>query len=566
MNGVTYEEVMQALRNADAAGDTAAAQRLAEIADQLASAPSAKPTFRERAQEFIASGALRPELSRPEVLSELGRQAGLAGRYAIEGVGGVADFLAAPIRGAINLVAPESMQTRPLAPQIANALNLPTPQTEIERVVGEATRGAAGAGTGVGLARAAQPATQIGQRLKQLFTAAPGTQITSAGTAGAGSSFAQEMGLDESAQLAAGVVAGLVPAVATASATRNLKNVPPQTRKIIDEARVAGYTLPPSQTNPSLTNKVIESLSGKIKTNQAAAIRNQEVTNNMAKKALGIPQDQPLTVDTLKTLRAGAGSAYDNLAAIGEVRPGPEYAKRLDKIVEPYVKAAQGFPDVRPNPIIDEIRNLKSDSFSAEAGISQIRVLREAADTAYAAGNKALGKAYKDAAGAIEDALETQAKQMGSAIPQEILKEFRDARKLIAKTYSVERALNDASGNVVATNLAAQLKRGAPLESELRSIARTAQAFPKSVQSVDQMAQSLPLSPLDIGTAVIGYGTLGPFGTAGLVARPAARGMIMSSPYQSIFGRPGGVMASQVRTPEELLTGGLLGTQYGLNR
>lgn len=565
MNGVTYEEVMQALRNADAAGDTAAAQRLAEIADQLASAPQPEPTFRERAQEFVASGGLRPELSRPEVLSELARQAGLAGRYAIEGVGGVADLLAAPIRGAINLVAPESMQARPLAPQIANALNLPTPETETERVVGEATRGVASAGTGIGLARAAQPATQIGQRLRQLFTAAPGTQLTSAGAAGAGSSFAQEMGLDESAQLAAGVVAGLVPAIATASATKNLKNVPPQTRKIIDEAREAGYTLPPSQTNPSLTNKVIESLSGKIKTNQAAAQRNQEVTNNMAKKALGIPQDQPLTVETLKTIRAGAGSAYDNLAAIGEVRPGPEYAKKLDKIIEPYVKAAQGFPDVKPNPVIDEIKNLKSDVFPAEAGIAQIRVLRESADTAYAAGNKALGKAYKDAAGAIEDSLEAQAKKLGSAIPQEILKEFRDARKLIAKTYSVERALNDASGNVVATNLAAQLKRGAPLETELRTIARTAQAFPKSVQSIDQMAQSLPLSPLDIGTAVLGYGTLGPLGTAGLVARPAARGMIMSAPYQSVFGRPGGVMASQARTPEELLTGGLLGTQYGLN-
>lgn len=565
MNGVTYEEVMQALRNADAAGDTAAAQRLAEIADQLASAPPTESTFRERALGAITSGALRPELTRPEVLSELGRQAGLAGRYAIEGVGGVADFLAAPIRGAINLVAPESMQARPLTPQIANALNLPTPQTETERVVGEATRGVASAGTGLGLARLAQPITQAGQAIKQAFVAAPGTQLTSAGAAGAGSSFAKEMGLDESAQLAAGVVAGLVPAVATASATRNLKNVPPQTRKIIDEARDAGYTLPPSQTNPSLTNKVIESLSGKIKTNQAAALRNQEVTNNMAKKALGIPQDQPLTVETLKTLRAGAGSAYDNIAAIGEIRPGPEYAKKLEKIIDPYVKAAQGFPDVAPNPIIQEIRNLKSDAFPAEAAIAQVRVLRESADTAYAAGNKALGRAYKEAAGAIEDSIEAQAKKLGSAVPQELLKEFRDARKLIAKTYSVQSALNDASGNVVATKLARQLERGAPLESELRSIARTAQAFPKSVQSVDQMAQSLPLSPLDIGTAVIGYGTLGPYGTAGLIARPAARGMIMSSPYQSVFGRPGGVMASQARTPEELLTGGLLGTQYGLN-
>jgi hypothetical protein len=39
MNDFTYEEVMQALRNADAAGDTQAATRLAEIASQMISQP-----------------------------------------------------------------------------------------------------------------------------------------------------------------------------------------------------------------------------------------------------------------------------------------------------------------------------------------------------------------------------------------------------------------------------------------------------------------------------------------------------------------------------------------------
>jgi|688.fasta_scaffold153070_2 hypothetical protein len=562
MAELTYQDVMQALRNADAAGDVSAATRLAEIAQQMAGqqAPQAE---KSTLQQFAE--AARPEFTRPEFLQELGRQLGLTARYGIEGASGLVDFLTAPVRGAINLAAPESMQARPVAPQIAGALNLPTPQTDVERVVGEAARSVAGAGTGMGIARLAQPVSQAGQAVRQALTAAPGAQLASAAGAGAGSSFAQELGMGETEQLLAGVAGGITPAAVPALATRAMKSVTPQTQQVISQAREAGYTLPPSQTNPTLTNKVIESLSGKVKTNQSTAQKNQEVTNNLAKKALGIPQDQPLTEQTLKTIRAGAGEAYDQIAAIGNVNTTPQFQKKLDDIVKPYLDAAKGFPNAPPNKIIDEIQSLKTDVFSAQSGISKIRELRESADTAYAAGNKALGKAYKDAAIAIEDAIETQAKSLGNQIPDDLLKNFRESRKLIAKTYSVQRALNEASGNVVATNLAAQLKRGAPLQNELKTIAQTAQSFPKSVQSVDQMAQSLPLSPLDIGAALLGYGTLGGAGTAGLIARPAARGLLLSQPYQSILGRPGGLFGSQVRTPEELLMGGLLGTQYGTN-
>ena len=538
----SFEEVMQALKSADAAGDVEGARRLAEIANEI-----------------------KPQPSRG-FLQEAGRQMGLTARYGIEGVGGVADFLATPFRGAVNVVAPEDMQAQPMAPQIANMLGLPQPETATERVVGQATRGLAGAATGMGLAQATRPATQAGQSFRNLLTVAPKTQLASATSAGAGSSLAAEMGFGDVGQMVAGMGDGLAPYAAPAMATRNLAAVPQQSRQVIAESREAGYTLPPSQTNPSFTNKVIESLSGKIKTNQAAAQKNQEVTNNLSKKALGIPKDQPLNEETLKAIRQNAGVAYDKLSLIGNVSPSSSFFKKLDDIVEPYIKAAKGFPEAKPNPIIQEIGSLKSTSFPAEAGIAKIKELREAADTAYASGNKALGKAYKDASVAIEDALESQAKKLGTNLPAELLKDFREARKLIAKTYSVQRALNQTSGNVVATNLAAQLKRGAPLESELRTIARTAQAFPKSVQSVDQMSQSLPLSPLDFATALFGYGTLGQLGAAGLVARPAARSAILSAPYQATLGRPGGVLASKLSRPEELAAGGLLGTQYGVNR
>lgn len=520
--------------------------------------PEAKP---EQSVLSKVGEAISPEFMRPEFL----RQLGLTARYGIEGIGGVADFLATPFRAAVNVVAPESMQARPVAPQIANVLGLPTPETPTERVVGEAAKGVAGAGTGLGLARAAQPVTQIGQRIREAFAAAPVTQMASAGAAGAGSSFAKEMGLEETGQAVSGLAAGVLTAAAPILAKRNLAALSPQTRQIVSDAREAGYTIPPSQTNPSLTNKLVESLSGKIKTNQAAAQKNQEVTNNLAKKALGIPQDQPLSEATLKAIRTNAGTAYDDIRGIGNVVPEQKFFDKLDEITKPYVEAAKGFPEARPNPIIDEINALKSKSFPASAGVDKVMELREAADTAYASGNKALGASYKKAAAAIEDALDAQA-QKSSALSPDVLKNFRESRKLIAKTYSIQRALNDASGNVVATNLAAQLKRGAPLESELRTIARTAQAFPKSVQSLDQMAQNLPLSPLDIGTALLGYGTLGPAGTAGLIARPLARTTILSQPYQATLGRPGGLFSLLPSTSSstELTLGGLLGTQYGL--
>jgi hypothetical protein len=501
-----------------------------------------------------------------QLLSQVPRQVGLTARSGIEAVGGLADFLATPFRGAVNLVAPEGLKAPPMASRVADALRLPQPETDIERISGRTATGMASAATGFGAAGLAKPISEGGKFLQQLLRSAPSTQIASGGTSGAASSIAQEMGFGDTGQMVAGIFGGLAPAAVPALATRTAASVPAQTKQIISESREAGYTLPPSQTNPSLTNKIIESLSGKIKTNQSAAQKNQEVTNNLSKKALGIPKDQPLTIDTLKGIRSAAGRAYDELESIGNVSPSKSYFDKLDEIVDPYVKAASGFPEAKPNPIISEIGALKSTSFPASAGVAKIRELRESADTAYASGNKALGASYKKAAEAIEDALENQAVRLGNNLPSDLVKNFREARKIIAKTYSVQRALNDASGNVVATNLAAQLKRGSPLEGDLRTIAKTAQAFPKSVQSVDQIAQSLPLSPLDFGTAVLGYGTLGGFGTAGLVARPAARAAILSKPYQATLGRPGGIFASKTKTPEELMFGGLLGTQYGMEQ
>lgn len=291
-------------------------------------------------------------------------------------------------------------------------------------------------------------------------------------------------------------------------------------------AKGAGYTLAPTDVRPNALNSVLEGLSGKIKTSQAASARNQRVTNDLAKSAVGLAPDDALTPQALQAIRSQAGQAYDAVASSGTITPGPKYAQALDAIVKDAQQAAKDFPKGKQSPILAEIDALRSGSFDAASAVSKIKTLRADADAAYAQGDKALGAALKKGAGALEDAIEEHLQQAGPGM----LKQFRDARQLIAKTYSVERALNSASGDVSAATLGAQLKKGRPLSGELKTIAEVNAAFPKSTQALQQNYNAL--SPLDYAVA-FGSGNV-----AGLVARPGIRSLILSKPYQSLAVNP----------------------------
>jgi hypothetical protein len=69
-------------------------------------------------------------------------------------------------------------------------------------------------------------------------------------------------------------------------------------------------------------------------------------------------------------------------------------------------------------------------------------------------------RASKKAATALEDVLEGHLTTIGQP---EALQAFKEARTMIAKTYTVEKALNQATGTVDARKLAAQLNKGKPL-------------------------------------------------------------------------------------------------------
>jgi len=174
---------------------------------------------------------------------------------------------------------------------------------------------------------------------------------------------------------------------------------------------------------------------------------------------------------------------------------------------------------------------LRSPSFYTSSAVAKIKELRTAADDAFRSGNTDVGRASKAGAKALEDAIEQHLDQTGAT---DLLKNFRDARQLIAKTYSVENALNKTTGTVDAKKLGAMVDKGKPLTGELRAAADFANRFPKAVQTVEKMGSLPQTSPLDWGLAgAIGASTAHPAALAGVVMRPAMRSLSLSGLVQN---------------------------------
>jgi hypothetical protein len=324
---------------------------------------------------------------------------------------------------------------------------------------------------------------------------------------------------------------GAIPAVTSLPSMLRGQAPNPQMAQSIQQARDLGYVIPPTQANPSMLNRVMEGVAGKISTAQNASARNQQITNELAAKSLGLPKDTAITPEVITNLRTTAGNAYTNLGLSGQVIADKSYINALDDIAKPYLTAMQGFPDSPPSPVINLVQSLKSPSFDASSAVEKIKQLRTSADDAFRTGNSDIGRASKKAADAIEGALETHLSKTGQS---DLLSKFKDARQLIAKTYTIEKAANTTTGTIDAKKLAAQLQRGKPLSGELKSIAQFSQAFPKASQATETMGSLPQLSPLDYVAGLLGgVSTTGGLGAGAILARPALRAAALSSPVQN---------------------------------
>ena len=306
------------------------------------------------------------------------------------------------------------------------------------------------------------------------------------------------------------------------------------------EARKAGYVVPPSTSNPTAANRAIESVSGKAQTQQSATLRNQRVTNRLARRELGLSESAPLTIRTLESVRANAGKVYKALKGAGEIATDDTYLSELTALSKSADEIAQDFPDLNlaGSAEIQALQNgLLREKFGANSALELIKRLRADASKNLAwnvedPSKKALGLAQREAAGIVEDQVIRHLHATGKG---SLAGEFDKARRLIAKTYTVQAALNEGTGNVVATKLSAQLRKGKPLSGGLELAARFGSAFPKAA---GEQTASAGVSAVD---ALVGAGlgtTVDPTFFGLPLARIGTREAILSGPYQAAFATP----------------------------
>lgn len=440
------------------------------------------------------------------VAPETGKAITEAGRAMIEGsqqispvgtfVGQVGSYIA-PVAGAEKALGLSREAIRQAAPTLSSLRALQTPTTLAGRVAEGATLG--GATTFL---------TTPGEATSRLPETAIGTTFGAA-----------------------------LPAVSTGlSKLLRGPEQPADLASAVQRARELGYVIPPTQARGSLINRAIEGTSGKAATAQNASARNQEITNKLTAKSLGLPEDTVITGDVLKGIRAEAGKAYDVIGDTGVIMPKQSYYDALDNIKKPFVSTQQSFPGQKPSPVIELADSLKSDYFDSAAAVQKIKQLRTAADDAFRTGNTEVARASKEAANVLEDAVEDHLKTIGNP---ELLKNFRDARQLIAKTYTVEKAANTVTGTIDARKLAAQLKKGKPLNEELKDVAEFGARFPKATQPTETMGSLPQISPLDVVAGVGGSAVAGnAYPAMAIAGRPLLRELALSSPVQNRLVQP----------------------------
>jgi hypothetical protein len=323
-----------------------------------------------------------------------------------------------------------------------------------------------------------------------------------------------QTGLERGLGMAQSAMAGARVPIPQAGrqAPANFQRAPTIAEREFSRAQGAGYVVPPASVRPNVKNVALESIGGKAAMQQLSSNRNQEVTHQLAARSVGLSENQPITQASLRELRNKAGDVYKSIKAAGRITPDEQYFNDLAALRQSTSQIAQDFPDANigsAQEIDNLVKSLAQGSFDAKSAVEYIKQLRKAATGHLSGANAAdpakqsLGMAQRDAASALEEMVARYLQKTGN--PQ-LARQFDEARRLIAKTYTVEGAL-ETTGNVNASKLAALLRKGKPLSPELEQAARFAGAFPKAA-AVPEKSGSPGVSALDFAMTAGGAVTL----------------------------------------------------------
>ena len=321
----------------------------------------------------------------------------------------------------------------------------------------------------------------------------------------------------------------------------------------IKELGDAGLKIPPSVADAGIAARTVEGLGSKARTAEMMAAENRKLFDSLARKAIGLPKDAPLTPEIVKgTSDAAFEQGYKPIMELGKVGVGKGYRADLINIVK-RLEGDNSFPAAQKPEVLQEVQKYLYDatgrplqSFTGKDAVLQARQLRLDAADAFKNGKNALALAQKGIAKALEDNIARNLTARGSN-GAAMLKDFTDARVLMAKAHSVEDALVLGEGSIDAVKILAQASRK-KLTGELATIAKAAKvlgpaaAFSKGIPPPVNLGDSILMGGAG-ATAALGFPALAGVATIPL-ARYGLREAVMSKPFQKMLvhgtGQPPG--------------------------
>lgn len=296
--------------------------------------------------------------------------------------------------------------------------------------------------------------------------------------------------------------------VSSAVASRTAANTAQQSRNAIKDATLiegqnAGYVVPQSAVNPSFLSNRLEGIAGKAALGQQASIKNQEVTDRLARTAAGLMPDEPISLTSLKAARDRLSQPYSEVASLSQkAQDALKDWKESNRLAQQWFKAYERMP----LPTLQD----KANRFLQRASLAESTMEREAI------------KAGRN----------------------DLLPALKQARVALAKNFDVERAVNLGSGEVDASVIGRLLDSGKPLTGELATIGKFQQAYRPYMREgglvpTPGVSKSEAISGAFLGA--MGAGVAGPAGVlAGgipLISAPV-RSMLLSDFYQNAVVRP----------------------------
>ena len=277
----------------------------------------------------------------------------------------------------------------------------------------------------------------------------------------------------------------------------------------LKNANDAGYKVSPTYAGAGKLATSLEGISGKYKTNEAVRIDNQDVTNSLAKKGLGLPENSSLSSAVIDELKAPHNAIYQEASSLPSGVVSQETTKSLgtgNMVTKDITKSGE--------QLVNQIKNAKDDSRAAwksfNSGISSNP--NDLRTQAIASGKLA---------DSLENQLQTLAEKSGKT---DLVDQLKNARKNLAKINLYDDALNPETGDINAKVFGKALSKGKPLDDYASKIGSFANAF-SDLAKVPKSREASSITALDmIGGAL----------TAGIApaARIAARSAVLSTTAQ----------------------------------